>query len=249
VIVYHGVGACAKGSDPANLFVDAARFAEQMQFLARRRTVVPLEALVEGALAGGRPAVALTFDDGFRSVLTRAAPILRQHGFPATVFVPTGSLGRRGHWYDIPGCEVEVMDADELRAVRELGVEVESHGHGHVDLEQATPAEIAADIAASIRELSGILGSPPRFLAYPWGRSSEAARRAAADAGLEAAFCIDRPDEGRFAAARVGITALDGRLAFALKTSGRYLAWRRSRLASGAYALVRPFVRRRRRRR
>jgi peptidoglycan/xylan/chitin deacetylase (PgdA/CDA1 family) len=41
-----------------------------------------------------RPLVALTFDDGFRDNLTLALPILRRHGAPATVYVPSGAPDR-----------------------------------------------------------------------------------------------------------------------------------------------------------
>jgi peptidoglycan/xylan/chitin deacetylase (PgdA/CDA1 family) len=242
VIAYHAVGPCPRSVDRENLFVTEDSFARQMAYLSRRRAVIPLESIVRGELPAGPPAVAITFDDGFRSVLTTAAPILRRHGFPATVFVPTGWLGRRGPWYDAPGCEVEVMDESELREAERLGIELASHGHDHLDLEQATPAEAKADIAASFEALSALSGRPPRYLAYPWGRSSQAARKAAAEAGFDAAFSIDVPHSGVYAFARVGITRLDGSLVFALKTSGRYQAVRRSPLVSGAYSLVRPIV-------
>src|SRR4029077_15654523 len=38
----------------------------------------------------GKPPLALTFDDGLASVLANAAPVLRHHGIPATMFVVTG---------------------------------------------------------------------------------------------------------------------------------------------------------------
>jgi peptidoglycan/xylan/chitin deacetylase (PgdA/CDA1 family) len=247
VIVYHAVGPCPRSVDRENLFVSADSFARQMAYLSRRRAVIPLEALVRGELPADRPAVAITFDDAFRSVLTTAGPILRRHGFPSTVFVPTGWLGRRGPWYEAPGCEVEVMDESELREAEELGIEIASHGHDHVDLEQATTSEAEADIAASVLALTALSGRPPRYLAYPWGRSSEAARKAAAAAGFHAAFSIDVPHNGLYAFARVGITRLDGALVFALKTSGRYQAVRGAPLVSGAYSLLRPLVRRLRR--
>jgi peptidoglycan/xylan/chitin deacetylase (PgdA/CDA1 family) len=243
VIAYHAIGPCPEAIDRENLFVPVDSFAAQMAYLARRRVVVPLESLVRGEVSAGRPAVAITFDDGFRSVLTTAAPILRRHGFPATVFVPTGWLGRRGPWYEAPGCEVEVMDQPQLREAEQLGIEIASHGHDHLDLEQATRAEAEADIAASVQALTALLDRPPRYLAYPWGRSSKAAREAAAAAGFDAAFSIDLPYGGPYALARVGITRLDGPIVFALKTSGRYAALRRSPLVSRAYALVRPVVR------
>jgi peptidoglycan/xylan/chitin deacetylase (PgdA/CDA1 family) len=41
-----------------------------------------------------RPFIVLTFDDGFRDNLTLGLPILRQHGVPATVYVPSGAPDR-----------------------------------------------------------------------------------------------------------------------------------------------------------
>jgi peptidoglycan/xylan/chitin deacetylase (PgdA/CDA1 family) len=42
-----------------------------------------------------RPFLALTFDDGFRDTLQIALPILRRHGVPATVYVPSGAPDRQ----------------------------------------------------------------------------------------------------------------------------------------------------------
>ena len=41
-----------------------------------------------------RPFIALTFDDGFRDNLTLGLPILRRHGVPAMVYVPSGAPDR-----------------------------------------------------------------------------------------------------------------------------------------------------------
>jgi peptidoglycan/xylan/chitin deacetylase (PgdA/CDA1 family) len=243
VIVYHAVGTCPRSSDPDHLFVAPDTFGAQMRFLTRRRTVVPLQTLVDGSWNGGRPAVAITFDDAFRSVLTHALPVLGELGLPATVFVPTGALGRPAGWYEAPGCETEVMTEDELRQTLAGGLELESHGSTHLRMAAADEDEVLADLADAAEALERITGRRPRYLAYPYGPSSPAAERAARRSGLTAAFTVDEPERGRFALARVGITARDGTATYALKTSGRYLALRHRPWLDRAYRAVRPVVR------
>ena len=58
-----------------------------LDFLTAHYNVVPLQALANG----GAPerAVAITFDDGYRSVLTGAVPLLRRRSIAATAYVVT----------------------------------------------------------------------------------------------------------------------------------------------------------------
>jgi len=245
VIAYHAVGDCPSDDDPYNMFVSPRQFRRQMAFLARWRSVVALDALLAGDIPRKRPAVAITFDDGYRSVLTEASPVLHAYGFPATVFVPTAFVGRRSEWLPPSSCSLEIMLPEELREAEDLGIAVESHGHAHIDFLRAGRAEAEFDLRASIEGLAGIVARRPRYLAYPFGPSSPEARAAAEDCGFDAAFSIDALEEGPYARERVQITPLDGLLAFALKTSGRYLARRHSVLGSRATSLVRPLRRKR----
>lgn len=244
IVVYHAIGSCPEEADPYHHFLAPGAFAAHMEFLARVRTIVPLEAILEGSDRSPKPAVAITFDDGYRSVLREAAPVLRRFGFPATVFVPTDWIGRRAGWTGAPEHEPELMTAAELRELGRDGIEVESHGAGHLDMGAATREAISDDLARSRNEFERILGRPPRYLAYPYGTTSAAAEQAASEAGFEAAFTIDRADGGRFARCRVGVTRLDGKRMYALKTSGLYVRWRRAPVAGHAYELVRPLVQR-----
>src|SRR5438876_1439586 len=89
VLVYHAIGEPPPGADSDDLFVQPAAFEEELLYLAAHRRVLSLGTLLDGDLDRGKPAVAITFDDGFRSVLTIAAPLLERFGFPATAFVTT----------------------------------------------------------------------------------------------------------------------------------------------------------------
>ena len=244
VLAYHAVGTCPRGDDRHNLFVDPDSFNGQMEFLARRRTVVSLEAAVRRDLPAAALAVAITFDDAYVNVLENAAPVLERLALPATVFAPTSFLGARNTSIAPTTCDVDIMDEDQLRAAESCAIRVESHGHDHIDMATSSSDGIAADLDASKRSIERITGHSADFLAYPFGRHSRTAREAAEAAGFSAAFTIDEEHGGRYAFERVQITPLDGDALFALKTSGRYAAIRRSPAVARAYSLVRPLVRR-----
>jgi len=245
VLAYHAVGDCPPADDPHGLWVPTIVFRAQMAFLARHRRVVPLGAMVDGRIPPGPPAVAITFDDGYRSVLTNAAPILSSHRFPSTVFVPTAHVGDRNRWDPPSGTPLEIMGADELRAADAAGVAVESHGHQHVDLSDADVDTARADLEPSIDAIEALVGRRPRFVAFPFRTGSPEAQEAAATLGFDAAFTIDLPHAGRFAFGRVGIAPSDSPAIFRLKTSGRYLSLRHDRRVDAVYRSVRRLGRRR----
>ena len=246
VIAYHAVGECAPEDDPHSLFITLEAFERQMDFLAQHRRVVTLAEAVAGPRDGGAPAVAITFDDGYRSVLECAVPVLEDHNFPATIFVPTKWLGDHNRWDPPSRCPLSIMDVDELRTAAARGFSIETHGHEHRHLEGASEEIAAADIAASLAVLGKIQESAVRFLAYPFSHGSPDAQRAAQAAGLNAAFSIDRPGTGRFDFPRVQITPYDGTSMFRLKTSGRYLGLRFSPAGRLATVVTRPLRRGRR---
>lgn len=72
----------------------ATEFAALLAHLARRFTVLPLDEAIRKMSEGSLPsrALAITFDDGYADNLSIAAPILRAHCMPATIFVATGYL-------------------------------------------------------------------------------------------------------------------------------------------------------------
>ncbi len=239
VLAYHAVGDVALADDPFSLWVPTEAFARQLAYLAERRQVVPLADVVAGRVGPGKPAVAITFDDAYRSVLETAGPLLERYGFPSTVFTPTACVGDQNRWDPPSAVPLEIMDEDELRAAEAMGIAVESHGHHHVNLSEADEAAAEADLAPSIERLSAIVGRRPEFLAFPFRTGSPAAQRTAERLGFRAAFSIDLPHAGTYAWGRVGIAPNDSMALFGVKTSGRYLALRHNAVLNGAYQALR----------
>lgn len=241
VLAYHAIGSCPAEDDPYNLWLPTAVFERQMAYLAARRRVVSLDDVVEGTAPPG--SVAITFDDAYESIASDALPVLRHHGLPGTVFVPTRWIGDRNRWDPPTARALTILDEDGLRALEAAGIRAESHGHGHIDLGQASAEAARADLEASCAVLRALLGRAPRHLAYPFKDGSPAAQTVAAELGFAAAFSIDQPGTGPWSRGRVQVTPFDGPVRFALKTSGWYLGLRHARLLASALA-HRPRLRR-----
>jgi peptidoglycan/xylan/chitin deacetylase (PgdA/CDA1 family) len=246
VIVYHAIGSVPRTAPEWNGFVRAERFASQMAYLAERRRVVDLDSFFEPD-PGGPPRVAITFDDGYRSALEHAVPVLRQLGLSATFFVPTMWVGGQRQWESRGAPALDLMTAEELVELFRAGFSVESHGHAHIDYSRAEPTVVEADVRTSVEWLTELLGRPPRYLAYPYGRATAAAAAEAARLGLRAGFVLDRPQalSGDFVLSRVSIVPSDVKPLYALKTGGRYVAMRQSAPVRGLYRALRPLVRNR----
>ena len=114
----------------------------------------------------------ITFDDGYKDVLTEAYPILSSFGFKATIFVIVNEIGKPGHldWWDIKFLESQ-------------GWEVGSHTMNHLNLTHLSPLQQWKEIYESKRILEEKLGHPIYFISYPTGRFNEQVIQLVKEAG------------------------------------------------------------------
>lgn len=144
---------------------------------------------LDGAARGPRDVV-ITFDDGGRSLLDCALPVLKEFSAPATMFVITGFVGRRGE-------KMDFLSWDDLDTVAAEGIDVGSHGSRHHPLIGTDGDEIRRDLAEAAATFARH-GFAPRTFAYPYGRRSDAAKDAVRAAGFEAAFMIKQGGRDAF---------------------------------------------------
>ena len=105
VLAYHRIAALhAPGFDTfkPNVSATPAAFAAQMDFLRQRFSLISIDDLLawlEGQKSlPPRPAL-ITFDDGYRDNLEQALPVLRQHNFPAVIFLATDYIDSASPFY------------------------------------------------------------------------------------------------------------------------------------------------------
>jgi peptidoglycan/xylan/chitin deacetylase (PgdA/CDA1 family) len=225
ILCYHAVS----NRWDAPLAVTVADFAQQIAALAKRgyhgATFTEI-----ARLGSDSRTVAVTFDDGYKSVYDLALPILEEHGFPATVFVPTQLLRGGGpllwpgidHWAEeSTRDELTAMTAAQLRLLIAKGWEIGSHTLTHPRLPELEDDELRRQLVDSKEQCAELTDVPCTSLAFPYGAVDYRVMAAAEDAGYEAAALLSsvlvRPSS--FAFDRVGVYRTDTMRTFRAKTS------------------------------
>lgn len=222
VLMYHAFGEAERD----RYVLDRRRFARQMRLLRLLRYRVLdfgelARALRDGVPLPARTAV-ITIDDGYRDNLELAAPILRRHGYPATLFVVSGRVGGRNDW-DAEGAVAgrPLLDREQLLRLRELGVELGAHTRSHPSLPDLDDGAVAEEVGGSREELARLLGEAPACFAFPFGRFDERSRAAVAAAGFEGCCTVEAgfayPGTDPLLVPRIEVEGSDGTLRFLAK--------------------------------
>ncbi len=121
--------------------------------------------------------IILTFDDGHKSDITLALPLLQRFESKATFFVTTNWIGKKGY-----------MNEADLRELNAMGMSVQSHGKSHIFLDNSR-LDLYMELMESKKMLEDILGQPVHYLSFPGGRYTDKVLRNARKVGFKAVFC------------------------------------------------------------
>lgn len=165
ILCYHRFG-----DHGDRLEVSAEQFREQLSYLKEHGyRVIPMSDLREflhGDRALPKRAVVLTIDDGHRSIYRIAFPLLKEYGYPATLFVYSDYIDHGGlRWREL----------DEM--VESGLITVQSHSKTHDNLTRRRLGETESRYRRRLREevngptalLRRRLGRKVEFYAYPYG--------------------------------------------------------------------------------
>jgi peptidoglycan/xylan/chitin deacetylase (PgdA/CDA1 family) len=197
ILMYHQVGEFAPMKEHRASYCDHRQFTAQMAFLKgfgyRVLTLDQVLACVRAEQPVPPRAVALTFDDGYASFFSYALPVLRRHGFPATVYAISGRIGGRALWLakDRGRSIPKLMNAVQLREIHALGMTIGSHTVSHPKLATLGSERRRRELADSKTALQDLLGEQVGHLCYPYGSFDLDTVHAAAETGyLSATTCL-----------------------------------------------------------
>ncbi|MDZ7825940.1 MAG: polysaccharide deacetylase family protein [Gammaproteobacteria bacterium] len=184
ILQYHFVAE----DTPAVTSVSPERFRAHLEHLAEHDfNILPLPELIERLRAGEElppRAAAITFDDGYISVYENAFPMLRERGWPFTVFVNSAA-------HDAPGRSFASWD--QLREMQEHGATIANHSVNHAYLARASALEeeseadfrarMEREIDAAEARIEEKLGVSHKLFAYPFGEYDDRIRAWIAEHG------------------------------------------------------------------
>ena len=171
ILIYHGFS-----SDTAKTktIVSRQNFVEQMQFLKDNDyQVVSMDDFfdfLEFKRELPTKSVVLTIDDGWCSLYEIAFPVLKQYGYPVTLFLYTDLVH-----------DNTCLSWGQVREMHQSGFTVGSHSKTHRDLTAPNAEESFGQYFAAVqgevndaeRLINKQLGFTPEYFAYPYGASNE----------------------------------------------------------------------------
>jgi len=215
VLMYHAFGERDEGD---RYVVPRRTFARQLRLLKLLGyRAVHFDELVGDLRAGRLPprrAVAITIDDGYRDNLEIALPLLRRHGFKATIYLVTGKLGGVNDWSSGDALkERPLLSWEQVAEMEGEVVRFGAHTRTHPALPTLTDERIAAELRGSREDLEARLGHPVPDFAYPYGELDDEVVAATGEAGFAAACTVEprlaAPGEDPLRIPRVEVRAED----------------------------------------
>lgn len=229
ILMYHQIDVPPpRGTPLRGLVVSRGSFARQMWLLRllgyRGLSMRDLEPYLSGQKQGR--VVGITFDDGYLNNLHNALPVLKKHGFTATIYAVSGMIGGTNSWDRELVIEKPLMSRRDWQAWLAAGMDVGSHTRTHARLRQLDTAAAWEEIAESRHDLEQQLGCDVRHFCYPYGEFDATHAAMAQEAGYSSATTTRRgrvhPGEDPYTLRRIMVACATNLVLFVVKVVTRY---------------------------
>jgi peptidoglycan/xylan/chitin deacetylase (PgdA/CDA1 family) len=209
VLVYHSISSPPEPM-PSGMDISPARFEQQLLWLSRWATVVPLVETL--SLKAKRGQIAITFDDGFRDNLTVALPLLEKYNVPMTLFVSAGFLDQD-----------EYLTEEELLQISKHPlVTIGAHGLWHRHFDQMSTDDARFEMIESRQILEDVTRKKVDLMAWPFGNCDAELEQLSAECGYRAAWSVWQGTNSLHSRWRVPLGRQDNMPRFIAKASGVY---------------------------
>jgi peptidoglycan/xylan/chitin deacetylase (PgdA/CDA1 family) len=133
--------------------------------------------------------VLITIDDGYGEVYSSVYPILKHHGFPATVFTVTDKVGHQNDWATVPDLRGRpLLSWEQICEMSQNGIQFGAHSRTHPNLVELSTEQMREEIAGSKTDLENVLQQPIVAFAYPFGEWNDLVQSVTRESGFQSGF-------------------------------------------------------------
>ncbi len=155
--------------------ISRERFRRQIDWMEKNFDIVSLEEAQRRVRNTGniRPAVSITFDDGYAENYEYALPMLVERRIPCTYFVTTDNILKGKPFpHDLAnGVALPPNSIQQIQWMSEQGIEIGAHTQTHLDLGPIEDEEtLYREVVLPGQILGNYIQRPVRYFAFPFGQ-------------------------------------------------------------------------------
>jgi len=180
ILCYHAI------EDDESIFsVSPGMFEDHVKQLSSSYSLVSVPEIIATKNDTKLPRVAITFDDGYKSIFTSAYPILSANNTTACIFM----VGDKNMIQKQTG--KKILTKKEVSTLVSSEWQIGWHTQNHRDLRQLNLAELKRDFVRHKNILKKSLNVDINYVAYPFGFYNERVKRLAYKSNFVAGFTVD----------------------------------------------------------
>ena len=164
ILIYHSIS-----NDQSNISLNISEFEKHIIYLKDRNFKTINFDQINNAK---KKQIIITFDDGYKDLISCVLPILKKYNFNATCFIVSSLLGKKNLW-DVGKknfVQKDLMNLNDIREWVDNGMFIGSHSHNHLDLTSLSLDKITDELTYSKKILEDKVGVKIKNFSYPYGK-------------------------------------------------------------------------------